>query len=102
MAIYLTMDLPVTRAVIEAISKAMDVNDDPPAGLIAHVAVDLPDGDGIRIVDIWDTREDFDRFRETQLDPTLHKMLPELGIQLDGPPPDPEFFDAYDVVRGSA
>jgi hypothetical protein len=40
-----------------------------PIGLIAHVAG--PTDDGVRIIEIWDTREDFERFRSERLAPAI-------------------------------
>jgi hypothetical protein len=102
MAIYLTMDLPVSRADLEAVSTAMGVRDEIPDGLIAHAAVDRPEGDGIRVVDLWESVEHFQRFADTLLKPTLDRVLAERGVELAGPPPEPTILEAYDVVRGSA
>ncbi|MDX6573686.1 MAG: hypothetical protein QOC86_2842 [Gaiellales bacterium] len=99
MAIHMTMDLPVSRADIEAVSNAMGVRDDVPDGLILHVAFDLPEG-GIRIVDVWESQKHFESFRDSRLNPTLGKVLPERGIEMDGPPPDPQYSEVYDLVHG--
>jgi hypothetical protein len=37
MTVLLTMDLPVSRDVLEAVSSQMGVHDDPPEGLVVHV-----------------------------------------------------------------
>jgi hypothetical protein len=100
MAIYLTMDLPVSRADIEAVSKAMGVLEDVPDGLIMHVCTET-DG-GVRVTDIWDSQEHFEAFRETRLNPTVGRVMAERGVELGGPPPDPEYSDAFDLVHGKA
>src|SRR5215218_9061198 len=41
----------------------------PPEGAIAHIAVVMDDA--LRILDVWETREDFERFYETQLKDAL-------------------------------
>lgn len=102
MPIYMTMDVPVSRDDLEAVSNAMNVRDDVPDGLIAHVAMDLPDGAGIRVVDLWESAEHFAEFAETRLEPTMARVLAERGVELDGPPPEPTIIEAYDLVRGRA
>ena len=98
MAVLLTLDIPIGRAHLEAVSTAMGVRDDPPDGLIAHV---LPEtSDGVHVVDIWESQEDFQKFNDERLLPTMQKVLSERGVPLDGPLPEPTVDEAYDVVRG--
>ena len=98
MPVLMTMEMPVTRADLEALSDQLDVRGTPPAGLIAHVATQQ-DGK-LRVLDIWETQADFERFQNDRLNPLMDKFMAESGIQLDGPPPEPTFTDAFDLVRG--
>ena len=98
MTVLMTMDLPVQRADLEAVSSAMGVHDNPPAGLIVHVMTDT--ATGVHVVDVWDSKEAFDRFNDDQLMPVMQKVMAERNISMDGPPPEPTFDEAYDVVRG--
>ena len=41
-------------------------------GLVVHVAG--PAGSGFRIVDIWETQEDAERFAREHLDPAVHRV----------------------------
>ena len=43
--------------------------DPVPAGLIVHVAG--PTDDGVRIIEIWDTEEAWEQFREARLAPAI-------------------------------
>ena len=56
----------------------------------------------MRVVDVWESREQFEKFRETQLDPALGKALAEGSVAMDGPPPEPEYSEVYDLVHGKA
>jgi hypothetical protein len=98
MVVLMTLDLPVGREDLEAVSSAMGVRDDPPDGLIAHVMT--PTADGVHVVDIWESRDHFQQFNDARLGPTLQKVLGERGVALEGPPPEPTFDDAFDLVRG--
>ena len=46
-------------------------------GLLSHVAVERPEG-GLRYIDVWQSRDDWDRFVETRLHPVVHPLLAEL------------------------
>jgi heme-degrading monooxygenase HmoA len=98
MTVLVTMDFPATRDDIEAVSKEMRVVDDPPDGLIVHVATENDGGD-IHIVDVWESAEHFERFAAERLGPTVHKVMADRG----GSPPDgpsPSVVEAFDLVRG--
>ena len=60
-----------------------------PKGRLYHVA--FGSRDALRVSDIWDTRENFDRFGET-----LMPILQELGID----PGTPEFIEVYNIIAG--
>ena len=98
MAVMMTMDLPVSRGDVEAVSNAMGVRDAPPKGLISHGVTETPGG--IHVVDLWESEGDFERFRDAQLLPTMEKILAERGVTLDGPPPEPVMVEAFDLVLG--
>jgi len=98
MAVLMTMDIPIARADLEAVSAAMGVQDDPPDGLIARVLTET--SDGVHVVGIWESQADFQKFNDERLLPTMQKVLSERGVAMDGPLPEPTFDEAYDVVRG--
>ncbi len=50
----------------------------------------------MHVVDIWESQEDFQKFSEDLLLPTMRKVLEERGISMDGPPPEPTFEEAFD------
>ena len=98
MVVLLTMDLPISREDLEAVSSAMGIQDDPPDGLIAHVMTAT--ADGVHVVDIWESQDHFQQFNTARLGPTMQTVFSERGVALDGPPPEPTFDDAFDLVRG--
>lgn len=97
MVVLMTMDVPLPREDVEAVSAAMGP-DNPPNGLIAHVMTET--ADGVHVVDIWESQEEFQKFSEDLLLPTMRRVLEERGISLDGPPPEPTFEEAFDLQRG--
>jgi hypothetical protein len=52
-----------------------------PKGLIAHVA--MKHDAGLRYVDVWETEEDWQRFRDERVDPVVSDVLSGLGIPHD-------------------
>jgi hypothetical protein len=98
MPVLMTQDLPVSRAVVEAVSADVGAAENPPDGLIVHIAIET--NDGVRIVDIWDTAEHFERFNAERLDASVGKVMAEHGLSMDGPPPAGNIVEAFDLVRG--
>jgi hypothetical protein len=49
-------------------------------------------GDGIRVVDVWDSREAFDAFAQEQIGP----LTAEAGLS----EPRMEFFDVHNTLKG--
>jgi hypothetical protein len=80
-----TQDVPIDAAFYKRIADGLGA--EPPKGLIAHLAVERPEG-GLRYIDIWNSEQDCDRFVEERLHPVVHGLLHEIfGDQL---PPEPE------------
>ena len=80
-----TQDVPIDRATYERIK--LGLGEDPPPGLISHLAVDLPQG-GLRYIDVWESEADWDRFADERLHPVVHGLLAE--VFGDDLPPEPE------------
>lgn len=85
MAYAFMQDVPIDAAFYARIKEAL--GDEPPKGMISHVAVEGPEG-GLRYIDVWASEEDWDRFAEDRLHPVVHRLLTAIfGDQL---PPEPE------------
>ena len=80
-----TQDVPIEASFYERIIEGL--GNEPPKGLITHLAVSLPEG-GLRYIDLWQTEADWNRFAEERLHPVVHGLLGEIfGDEL---PPEPE------------
>src|SRR5688572_2515669 len=73
----------------ETIKKLEAAGAGSPPGRLYHVC--FGDKDNLRVSDIWETREAFDKFSET-----LVPILTELGIQAG----DLEVFDVHNIIAG--
>jgi hypothetical protein len=65
-----------------------EVGDAPIVGLVAHVSG--PSEVGWRIIDIWESEEDYQRFR-------VERLMPALQIATQGAPAPRRPFDLYAV-----
>jgi hypothetical protein len=91
MAVFMEMDLPVTPDQYDAVEAAMNPQENPPDGLIAHTA--RLDGDTLKILDVWESPEAFGAFAESQLGPTIGETLGEDAP----PPPQPKFTELHNA-----
>lgn len=71
-----SQDLPSNKDMYTKLSA--QVGDEVPKGLIVHLAFEIPAG--MRIVDVWESEQDFDRFSEERLHPAAEKMMQQAGI----------------------
>ena len=87
MATVMEMKWPsITRDDYERAREAVNWEGDVPEGAIFHVSWFE---DGLRVLDVWESQQDFERFGSERLMPTLQ----ELGIARDEP--QVEFHDAH-------
>lgn len=73
----------------EIVKKLEQAGAGSPAGRLYHVC--FGDKDNLRVSDIWDSRESFERFGET-----LRPILQEAGIE----PDEPEVFEVHNIIEG--
>jgi hypothetical protein len=69
-----------------------------PDGLVAHVA--LRREQGLRYVDVWDSREQWERFREDRLEPAVDAVLASYGLPHDHSLVTITEFDVVDAWLG--
>jgi hypothetical protein len=62
----------VTPEAYEAAVDLIRLDDDPPLGLVSHVAWFTESG--LRAVDVWRTRDDFERFAQERLLPAAEQV----------------------------
>ena len=97
MTVVMTMDVAVSRADLEEVSASLGTHENPPDGLIVHIATETVDG--VHVVDVWDSEAAFEKFRDDQLVPTMQRFMAEHHMAPDTAP-QPQLDEAFDVVRG--
>lgn len=84
MSYAFTQDVPIDAAVYRRILDGL--GDEPPKGLIVHLAVERPEG-GLRYFSVWESEGDWDRFAEERLHPVVHPILSDrFGEQFPAEP----------------
>ena len=91
MAVVLRFTSPgmTTAKYDETVKRLEQAGAGAPAGRLYHVC--FGDKDNLRVSDIWDSAESFERFGET-----LRPILLELGID----PGEPEVIEVYNILEG--
>jgi len=91
MAVVLRFTSPgmTTAKYDETVKRLEQAGAGAPAGRLYHVC--FGDKDNLRVSDIWDSTESFERFGET-----LRPILLELGID----PGEPEVIEVYNILEG--
>jgi len=85
---YAPPSTPPAEQYDETVRHLEEAGDFPPQGLEYHVAF-LVD-DGVRVSEIWDSREQFEAFGER-----LRPVLSDIGIE----PGEPEVFEVHNIIR---
>jgi hypothetical protein len=78
-------DVPIDAAFYARI--AARLGDEVPTGLIAHLAIERPEG-GLRYIDVWESEAHWDRFAEERLHPVVHGLLREVFGDAEIPEPE--------------
>lgn len=85
-----TSDGMTTAKYDEVVKRLEQAGAGAPAGRLYHVC--FGDKNNLRVSDIWESTEAFDRFGQT-----LRPILEEVGID----PGEPEIIEVYNIIEGS-
>lgn len=98
MSIVMTQEMPgATRELIEQVTAELHLDQGLPTGLQAHTAMEVEGG--IRIIDIWETAADYDRFQQDLLGPAMAIVAQRNGMDLGAlPTPTQSIAPAFDIV----
>jgi hypothetical protein len=91
------VDGDTSTANYDAVSAALGLAD-APDGLIAHTA-GFDHADGVfRIFDVWETREQGERFINERLNPVLERLMAEAAEGDFAPPTLDTWYELHDVL----
>jgi hypothetical protein len=77
----------------DQVNERLQAQGDPPSGMIVHTAGAKESG-GFRIFDVWESREDFERFQEERLGPIVSEVVGQ-----DARPSRQELYELHDFVK---
>ncbi|MFP5317152.1 MAG: hypothetical protein ACLGI2_02530 [Acidimicrobiia bacterium] len=86
MAYALEYEVPATPEIYGRVKA--EVGDEPAKGMVSHLVV--RQDHGLRHITVWDSREDWERFRDERLQPAVGRVLVAAGMQAPPAPPTRE------------
>jgi hypothetical protein len=78
-----TQDVPINRQMYGKL--IAELGSDAPKGLISHLA--MTTDNGLRYVEVWESKADYERFIEERVHPALARVLANAEMPR---PPEPE------------
>jgi hypothetical protein len=92
MAVAIIMDIEATAEEYDAVNEKIQPEANPPEGLIIHVGGVM--GSSIRVIDVWESEQAFNDFRESRLGPAVGEVMGEAAG-----PPNIQVLELHDVVK---
>lgn len=84
--------MPITTEIYARIKEGL--GPERPPGLIAHLTLQIENG--LRYIDVWHSKDDFEVFAESRLHPVVHPIL-EGMLGFVPPEPSHTMLDVVDV-----
>jgi hypothetical protein len=81
----------------DAVTERLGVDADPPAGLIVHTAGFDEEAGVFRILDVWETKEDGERFVQGRLMPIVQELM---AGDSGGAPSREGSYELHGIVKG--
>jgi|tagenome__1003787_1003787.scaffolds.fasta_scaffold20208737_2 hypothetical protein len=72
----------------------------PPQGLVVQVVTST--GHGLRHLQVWESRREWETFRDSRVGPAVSAVLERLGIPTPAGPPEEHVLDLVDVLPAAA
>lgn len=98
MAVLLEQVMPegVDVAMLDEVTTEMGVETNPPDGMIVHVH--FVENGRTRVVDVWESAEALETFRQNRLMPAIQKVAERRGMQMAQP--ESNVTEVASLVRG--
>lgn len=76
-----------------------EIGDEQPKALVVHLVLKR-DG-GLRHIGVWESKEDWERFREERVEPALDRVFAAAGFAQRPPQPDDQEMGLVDAWVGT-
>jgi hypothetical protein len=90
-------DVPGTEELYQRIKA--EIGEAPPKGLLVQLVV-KHDG-GLRHFNVWESRQDWERYRHERVGPAVGKVLAAAGVTGQPPEPFQQQLEVVDVLTGA-
>jgi hypothetical protein len=90
-------EVPANEETYQRVKTA--IGPDQPAGLVMHLVV--KSDRGLRHIGVWESRSDWERFRDERVRPAVGKVLQAAGMAQAPPPPVEQELHVVDVQTGA-
>jgi hypothetical protein len=77
-----------------------EIGEEQPKGLLVQVVAKRNEG-GLRHFNVWESKEDWERFREERVEPAVGNVLSSIGVTEAPPQPPVEEMDLIDVITNT-
>ena len=88
-------DVPITVEIYQQIKA--EIGTEVPRGMIVHLVSKTERG--VRYLDVWESKEDWEHFRDTRVHPALGRVFKRIGFQPPAGEPPMHELDLRDVWR---
>jgi hypothetical protein len=95
-----TLPEGVSLEILDAVSDEMNVEKDPPKGMIVHTH--YSEAGKVHIFDVWENESDYRDFAQHRLGPAMATVAARIGMTPPGGPSGApmDVVDVHRVVRG--
>ncbi|CAN5573380.1 MAG: hypothetical protein ACR2MC_12695 [Actinomycetota bacterium] len=76
-----------------------EIGKEQPKGLILHMV--LKREDGLRHFEVWESRQEWERFQQERVAPAVAKMLAAVGVTEPPPRPEAQEMELVDLTTGT-
>ena len=87
MAVTMISQFQATTDQYDEVERRLDLDNNKPDGLLIHTAADIGDG-MLRVVDVWESAEQFNAFNEGTLMPIVVEVMGEPPAETEPAPPE--------------
>ena len=95
MPIGLIQDFDGDATLYDAVLSKLDIENNPPAGMLVHTAGEV--NGRWRIFDVWESRADFDRFFQERLGAAIQQAAQEQGREVI--PPEETQYELHNLIK---
>ena len=97
MSYVMVYDVPADEKMYRQVTAA--IGGEKPEGLVVHLVLQAETG--LRHIEVWDSQQDWQRFRDERLGPAIHAVLTAAGFTDMPPDPQVQEFQLVDVWIGA-